>query len=565
MSSLKRILVAIVGVTGAGLVTTACLPQNGLGSKQGGSDSVVASIDGISDQDRARDGLTYTLVCGDVKVKGEPKADKSAVSFAGDKIKDKDLCAMEISLAKDADKLDYDWFGVANGKPLVGLLYGSDQQQVLSGKLLLTLYKLYSQKDDSSFTGKLNITFDVTDVADLPEEAKTKASLVCGDSDKYPGDYKKDAGGKDGVLTFPNLKVKELKGLNCDKVVVLVDNSEAFAGSLTGVSFAAAKKGDELTFPTTAGSRFTVKSSKINAGGVDAGTQPGGLCLHYENSKCLDVRSSLDLAGELPFAGNIVLTRVKGKAGDDGAVVTLLAAAGLNGVIGALPAKSFTTDDLNKALSATDAAGKNMIFFHDVGDADLLKLTFDDDFVQGKHLTKATEGELTNLSILSIEKIYVHGFHKVDETTLNAAPVNTVWMSKVKATRNDAQEVTLAEFIVTGKTKYFTSPAAPLTVDGKASYFSFPTLASEMASAAGSDKWSVYALKGGAMADASCGNERATYLDGLSALNASSLKQAPNAGLDACEITKAKFDATLATGYTISADHYVWEWFEAKK
>lgn len=551
MSCLKRIGLVCALTANSFWGLTACLQHN---ERPGtGDGSVLASIGGINEKDKDR-AFTYELVCGAVRVAGQGKADQDFVRFPGDKLKDGSECALEVRLpVADAEKLEFDWFGKSNGKDDVGLFYGSDVQKIAGSKLSLTLYSLASAQVDNAFTVQVNVKFELAAGEAIPPEDKTSATLVCGDDLSQGGTYKKEAGGSDATLSF-TLETKKFSGKTCTAVKVSVDNAAKFSADTPDVKLDGAKKKDVKVFPDAndATKRYALKGIAVGGGDVDTTTTGGGACLSYENNVCKDARKSTDLVGDLPFETNVVLARVKGKIGDQGEAKTFLVGAG-SGVQG-LKNKSFNVSDLNDALQpATEAS---FTFFQDAGDEKILGTSYDNAYAAGNALTKVALADLKDFKVLHIEKIFVHGMHKVTETNGVAAPLR--WMTFVKATK----DAIVSEFVVTGKDAGFLSTAAPLTVDAKAVYFDFAKLAAEMAVAPGSDKWKVYGLKDGAMAAADCALGKTSYLDGLSAANQDTLK---DFALGTCEIGQAKFDQALATGFEIKAEHFVWEWFVPTK
>ena len=135
---MKRSSLLVSSIVFGSVVMTGCLDKGGIrGQKGDGSNSVVAAIEGITDEDLKREGMKYWLSCdANVRVQGTPKADHTAVEFPSENIKDQMLCAMEIGIAEDeGKKLDWEWFGRLNGKPVVGLMYGSSKDKVTNKAL----------------------------------------------------------------------------------------------------------------------------------------------------------------------------------------------------------------------------------------------------------------------------------------------------------------------------------------------------------------------------------------------------------------------------------------------
>lgn len=553
---------AVTLVAGSALLT-GCLDKTGKlrgpGAGNQGSNSVVAAIGGISDEDLARSGMKYWLACdGGVRVEGTRKADNSAVEFPGDKIKNDMTCAMEVKISEEEGaKLDWDWFGVANGNPVVGLMYGSSKGKVAKRALELELYRLYSPKSAQSFSAELAVTLELAEGAEMPADDKTSASLVCSETESFPGTYKKEAD-KNALLVFANLKIKDLKDRSCSKVVLLVDNKEAFSGETKDLKFVDPKKGEPQKFPKEAGTRYVLKAADVG-GAIDVGTIPGGICLNYENSECKDRRTAS--LGKWPK--NYMIAKVMGISDDgNGDTVTFYVGAGATG-FGLLNGDSLDVKAVNKA--ARSAAGsderKAFSFYKAAVADDLFETTFDGDFVSGKAFESylASEEDLDKVMLVHIDELRVHGMHVIQEDDLNKAE-KAHWMAVVKAKKDNDEKA----FIATGIEKYFYSPAAPATKNDKPAFLNLETLVADMAKAA-PEKYRAYAMKDGIMATESCKLEESAYIAGISARHLGELKaDAPNTELDACEISGDKFSAAVGTGYTFSAELYSFGWFEVK-
>lgn len=554
---------AVTLVAGSALLT-GCLDKSGKlrgpGAGNQGSNSVVASIEGISEADLARDGMKYWLACdGDIRIQGAPKADKSAVEFAGDKIKNDMTCAMEVKISEEEGaKLSWDWFGVANGNPIVGLMYGSSKGKVADRKLSLTLYRLYSPKSSQSFSAELAVSLELAEGADMPAEDKAAASLVCSETESFPGTYKKEAD-KNAVLTFANLKIKDLKGKSCTKVALLVDNKEAFSGETKDLTFADPKKDEVLKFPKEAGTRYLLKAADTG-GTVAVGTIPGGVCLNYEGNICKD-RRTVSLGS---WTKNYLVAKVMGQTNDgNGSTVTFYVGAGEKG-FGMLESNTLLAEAVNTAARSPAGSQERKAFnFYKASIADILFETkFDADFVSGKAFDDyvATEADLDKVMFVHIDEVRVHGMHPVEASELNKAE-KAHWLAVVKA-KKDTEE---KEFIATGIEKYFFSPEAPATLEDKPAFLNLETLIADMAKET-PEKYRAYAIKDGIMATDTCKMELSAYIAGISTRHLGNLK--PESGVDAdlegCAIASSKFSAAVGTGYTFSASLYRFGWFEAK-
>ncbi len=553
----SSLLLATTLVAGSA-VMTGCLDKGGVRGQRGdGSNSVVAAIEGITDEDLKREGMKYWLACdGNVRVQGTPKADRTAVEFPSENIKNEMVCSMEIGISEDeGKKLDWEWFGRLNGKPVVGLMYGSSKDKVVSKALQLKLYRVYSPKSGLSFKADLKVSFDVADAAQMPIEDKAIASLVCGETESFPGTYKKDTD-KNAVLSFANLKVKDLKGRACKKVAVLVDNKEAFAGDVD-VAFEDSLSTDPLTFPKDATKRYVLKASEVD-GKLNVGLIPAGICSNLETSTgvCNDVRSV-----DLPvYAKHYLVAKVTGLTADGlGEKITFFVGAGSG--FGLYEGSKLDIVSVNQA--ARSAAGsddrKAFSFYRSKIQDNLYKAPFNADFIAGKDFAAdfATEEDLNKVMLVHIEDLRVHGMHTVKAEDLNKLD-SAYWLALVTA-KKDAES---KEFIATGFDKYFHSASAPATQDSKPAYLNTATLVADMAAITGPSKYRSYAISGGLMAEATCKEEKSAYFAGLSQRHMGNLKPdgGVDAAIDACAISGDKFTAAVGTGYTFEASLYRFGW-----
>jgi hypothetical protein len=558
----SKSLLASTIVFGA-VAVTGCLDTGGTrGQKGNGSTSVVASIEGITEEDLKREGMKYWLACdGDVRVQGTPKADRTAVEFPSENIKNDMVCSMEIGIsAEEGKKLDWEWFGRLNGKPVVGLMYGSSKDKVVNKALQLKLYRIYSPKSGLSFKADLRVSFEVADVAQMPAEDKVIASLVCGEKESFAGSYKKEAD-KHALLSFSNLKVKDLKGRSCKKVAILVDNKEAFVGD-TDVAFEDTLSTDPLTFPKDETKRYLLKASEV-AGPMNVGIIPSGICSNLELStnECKDVR-----VVELPaYTKHYIVAKVTGLTADGlGERITLIVGAGPG--FGLYEGSKLDVEAVNKAARspAGSAERKVFSFYRAKAQDNVYKAAFDADFIAGKEFAAdlATEEDLNKIMLVHIEDLRVHGMHSVTAEDLNKLD-SAYWLALVTA-KKDAET---KEFIATGFDKYFHSASAPATLDGKPAFLNTATLVADMAAATGPAKYRAYAVSGGIMAETGCKLEKSAYFAGLSERHMGNLK--PESGVDAdfdsCSISGDKFTAGVGKGYTFESKLFRFGWHSLTK
>ncbi len=550
-------------------LATSCLSRDGrMGGNGGvgdGGAAVLASIGGISDQDLARPDLGFFLACNNgIRLKGEAKKDggKEFVRFSGDGIEDgKTSCSMEIRA--DVKDENYIWFARDKGEPVKGFLYGSNEKLVEKRSLSLTLYKLYSIKEASEdFAATVAVELDFAEGATAPDAAKSSANLECGDK-KHGGTYVKGEG-KLATLKFPSLKVKDMKGVKCEKVVILVDQVSAFTGETAAVElleFKDPKKADDLKFPTDPAKRYLLKATPT--GGIDVGAELVGPCLRYEAPKCLDMVEF----DKFPFTKNYMVALVEGKTnageGERVAYYVAVGEAGINPQSGMLDRAA-----INAALKAdaTEAQKKAFHFYAEALGDELFKAPFDAKVISGEalaaHKVSLEEVAVTKkVMFLNLHKIWVHGFQAVDEAALAAkaeAANGAVWFATVKG-KKDAQ--TDVEFVVTGFDKYLRSAKAPALVAEKPVFFKDTLFIEDLKSAQPSERWRVYALKGAAMAEATCELEKPYLLDFQPELLAT---EAKDLKLDLCEIAKDKFKPELLDGsWKLEASYQAMGWFVA--
>src|SRR5690606_19051677 len=111
--------------------------------------------------------------------------------------------------------------------------------------------------------------------------AKVVPSLVCSDTESFPGSYKEETG-NDATLVFSGLSINDLKNRSCKKVVLMVDHKSSFAGDVD-VAFAVPAKEETLKFPVktdgqTSAMRYILKYVDVS-GDLGVETTPGGVCL----------------------------------------------------------------------------------------------------------------------------------------------------------------------------------------------------------------------------------------------------------------------------------------------
>lgn len=557
-SRFSMIRLAQLAVLASPLIT-GCLPygykgDNGVGGSGG---SLVAAVDGIDKSDRENDKVGFWLKCkSGVELKGDGATGDKVRFVTASQVSSADTCWLEVRMAEDeAAKLEWDWFGITKEKKKdVGLLYASTEDVVGDDRALtLTVYKLYAKKAPKPFKAIVKAKFDGIESAKIPAEGGAVGSLVCGDASEGGGVYKRDQADPTlATFTFENLDATKMRGVECQKLVVMVgaENKPEFEAELAGVSFPKPKKGDEYTF-SKEGVPFAIKVKP--QGGLDVDTTPGGLCLNkVEGQGCSDVRRVALASPE-----NYLVVRVKGVKGQgpNAEVVTFLAGAGAG--FGLFKKDELLLSDL-KLKGENNEPAPFTYYLHSAAlEGSVFGASFDEDFVKGTAFVseKATDEDLADVTLLHIDRVAQHRLNQVDEAALDALPA-AHWLVVLKAKKADQTEV---EMVVGGKGKYLYSASAPAA--GK--YLDFGGLVADMkaAGATESERYAVYGLKAKAMAPAGCQLDDKGYLDLLAARHKGDL--APAAGdprLDACEVKKAGFDLGLEGATVTAKTFYVWGW-----
>jgi hypothetical protein len=546
---------------------TACIGGvAGRGGDGAGDGTILASVGGISDEDMKAAKFVFWLGCDSgVQIKGEVKSEdkKDYVRFAGDQVADGEQCAMEIRSDEWAKLDGYKWFGVENGQPVKGLAYASDKKKVDKRKLALTLYKLYSKVQGDTFPATVAVEFESLD-ATLADDKVKGVSLVCGADESYAGKYARDKDAKTATLSFPVLEVAKLKAKTCSEVVVISTEEKKFSAKSDQLVFKEPKKDEAVKLPAD-GKRLVLEEAPVAAGGgedgIDVDATGGAPCLSYDKAKkvCNDVTSV-----PLPAERNYLLAEVHGKMGDgDGEEATYYVAAGNTGLglhEGATLAIATLAASL-KAQAAGSATYEQIYSWYDASIVTLVGDAFDADEIADLSDAKLANADLVHFVPLSIAKVHVHGFHKVDAKELDSLD-SARWIAIVKATTTGASAA--AEFVVTGADKYLQSKTAP-KVAGEKKYFDLGALVKAAKAGNADDQWRIYGLKGGAMAGDACQATKDTYLADTSAKRGDELDgSSAISALDKCEIDQTKLDQGLGKA-TVNPELYVWEWYTLSK
>jgi hypothetical protein len=397
----------------------------------------------------------------------------------------------------------------------------------------------------------------------MPADGKATASLVCGEKENYPGEFKKTAD-KQATLTFDGLLVKSFADKTCNKLVVLVDKKEAFNADAADLVIKAPVKGKALTFPVDASKRYTLKAS-VPADNLDVEAEVGADCMHYDNTakKCTD-RAEV----KLPVAKAYVVAKVEGKL-STGVPVTYYMAAGETG-IGLVSAPSLGLAAANAVLAkdASAEAKKAFHFYKESAAAKLMGATFDDAALKAADADIDALADMAVVKLLNLAVVSVHGFHAVSAEELNKVKEHATWIAAVKATPKKAGDKEQS-FVVAGSDKYFHS-MKPLIVADKPVYLDESAFLADVAQASVTDHFRVYAAKGMTLAPAACKLEDLTVA--AAAKTSDALQPAPTTDtaavldpdMEACEV---QMDAVKALGlenYTLSFGYQAWDWFEVK-
>lgn len=537
------------------LTVSACLPapaNRGPGGNSGGGNSVLMAIEGMDQGDKRLPGISYNLHCetsaGVAKdpITGEfvPGNDET-IKFAGDKIADGDVCALDIRIPppQGAEADLYEWIG--KGDKRIGLLYGSSRGKVEARKLAVELHRLYIRKTGPEFKATIDVSWELPAGGKVPADAS--ATMTCGNNKSYPTSEYKATTETEGAYTF-KLPVAEMKGVACSTLSILQNAKVTFEGTLDPavIKFGEPKQDEVLAFPGK------VKLAEKKVDSVTISTT-AGKCVNYDADKlkCLDVRSIT-----MPREKNLWAARVQVRSKPN-EVITLFVGPGAVGN-SIDNAKTRTVLDLTKSLAKTATPAEKAAFswfntsvYPGFQSAEYLKTIPADSLL---HKSAAKRETIEGLEIGHIETLWIHGFKEVNEGTLNAATAAR-WFAHVKATSG----ANTAQFIVAGADDYFASAARP----GGDKFFAWDGVKADRDAKTG--KYKVFAIKGGAMAPPACNAELSYYLDELSVKYDDEIKPGSTRDslLDGCLVATDKFVKDF-DAWTVTPTLYQWGWHQVQ-
>ena len=529
------------------------------GSRNPGSASVIAAIDGMDSEDRSLPGLTYKLFC-DSGVTAEGTIFGSGadevIRFPGDRVADGDECALEVrAVIPEADLASFTW----HAKPeeqAIGLVYGSDKAKVEARKLALTLYKLFSRIDGAQFTTVIDVAFDVSEAGSrLPDFTKVSAAMECDTEKLATGIWRKAERDSEGGFTF-TLGVSALKGKKCQKLTVLETQVALFEGDLDPavVAFPDPKRGDAVKFDK----RFTLKPRPVSGDAIV--TTVAGDCINFDAARrrCMDRRSI-----EFPRESNYWVARIEVR---DAAKkrLALFVAPGAKGFALDASGRTKTAQAMTAALRKDASPAERAAFnFYPAGIAsDLFTYTFDKNFVDGLYHTSFVLARETieDSTVLNIDKVWFHGFAPVAESDLDKL-TSARWLALVEA-KKDAQT---ASFVVAGPRDYFYSDRRRAGSTAAPKFFSWEAFRADRDAASG--HFRVYALRGGPMATSGCENVITNYVDDVSSrhlgeLDIGTASTGRIARMDACQVAAAAVSKDFDSGWTITPKFFEFGWHE---
>ena len=552
MSNLVSLLAVSLISTG---FLTSCLPTPANRAPGGGSgNSILTEIDGIDKNDIAIAGIQFILHCDSAAgvAKDPVTSDKvnsadNTVKFNGDKVTDGDSCALEVRIPPPtgAEAALYKWHSKPDDKS-IGLLYGSSRSKVADRKLSLTLYTLYTRQAGPEFPATFEVSYELAAGTSAP--VTPTASLTCANNKSYPTTEYKSTAATEGTFTF-KLPVADLKGVACSTLTILEATTATYEATLD----AAVYKFDEPKKDTVYPFATRIKLLPKTAGSVTT-TIAAGKCVNYDAVKlnCLD-RRSVTLPRAKNFWAAKIETRVKANE-----VSTFYVAPGTPGNLLDSTGAEKNVTEINKTLikAASDADKKLFSWFNAAIYPDFMSFEWNRVLPANDVFTKnsATRAQVEDMEFSHIAAMYIHGFKEVTEQVLNSSS-KARWFALVKATSG----TTVSEFIVAGTEEYFSSATRPAADK----FFSWDAVKADRD--AKTNKYKVYAIKGGAMAPAACAAEKSYYIDDLSTKYSDEMKAATarNTTIDACLVAQDKFVKDFDAA-TIAPTLYLWGWHEVK-
>lgn len=526
--------------------------------------SVLASLDGISTEDQARDDLSYFLVCGETRESGS-KIDKGGelfIRFTGASIKSDALCALEIR-APDNDSVNldlYEWYGRKGGVEVKGLMYASNLSKPVNGKLDIKIYVLYAKKDlGDSVVVEARGQLELADNEQKPATMDA-VQLECGAEFKQPGDYV-PLSGNEFKLRF-TLTTSDAQGKACERIAMRTKvNDQEFEWAATDVKIdlATPKKGDFLSFPPANTPPYLLRKQvkAADGDGILVNPMAGGPCINYVAAEGCQDRSVQNIPS-LTSARNYVWLKVEGLTAA-GARASYIVGAGERGF--ALYGDDVVNrDDLLQSIK--DAAPQKWNWYDYATAQNGRSLPFDANFVSGESL-KNSRIEVANLQSftpLHIAETWLHGFYELNSLEALNKRSAARWYVTLSVKQGGTEVATL---IVSDARPYFTSDSTIATLaDGKRVFFDLESFRQKRSDA--NRGWSIYGTVGGTAVDRGCNLEPSDIAREFSRRHQGNfVASTGEAWIDSCKVTREKFDQTYGQGHSLEVSGiWVWGWHE---
>lgn len=552
--------------------TSACTAVRRTNGDSGNGNSVVASIEGMSESDRQilKDPV-YLLNCGASKIEGkiDNAQNPNAIHFEmatplSDA--DKQSCGLQIlANAPSQDELvkfDYKWFAypaVPDADPK-RIYFASTRDSVANGALKVILYKLFSRIDRSepAFLQPITMRFPAGEA--LPDAAQVSANLHCEVPEVASTNgmiLSSDPTKKNEASVTFILGVDRYKGKSCQRLVIAVAGEIKFEAILKSVVLDAAAKAG-----TTALALGPVDLVKSTGSSISVSTSNGGDCLTFDfvASKCLDKIAAVTL----PRSQNYWFALVSGKNAAGAKVEVVVTGQNGFGLDTASDHQQVSRDSIRADQALIPKGLQKFSYYQPQVRSDVLNATFDSRVVAAGYLAdrKMAAADLASIKFFSVDELWVHGMNQVvDEAQFNQK-LQARWLAVVKASK-DTQ---VAEFIIAGGGDYFYSDMRRGGSGASLSYFDWDAVKRDRNSAAGvgeTDYYDIFAFTGGAMLPANCVAGKEYYLDGMSAKTASDFPAPGATGSDdklkKCEVKPL---VTAYDDFKIEKTLYEWNWAE---
>lgn len=572
MAFMSRVAFLVTLSVVSSSIACVAVRRNANGDRVGGGNSILASINGISDTDRKLlKDPRYLLLCGATdSFQGavDNPDNPTVIRFEITTLltpEAKASCGLRIvaqaPTTEDLAKFEFKWFAdpAAVETDPERIYYASTRDAVAAdGKLVVKLYKLYSRIDRSEPLFLQPVIVHFPDADTLPTSGQVSANLECSGVDTASTQGlipSTDVTKKNQATMTFGLAVERYKGKTCQRLVLAISGEVKYEATLTTAVLDAGP-----TPGSIARALGPIELVKATAGTIVVDPQDGEDCLQFDQrlSKCLDKRDPITL----PRSQNFWVALVSGKDSAGGKVEMMVSGPAGLGLDTLIEHKQISQAQL-KADLAVDASARKFTYYRAQARTDILNAVFDSRVVAPNFLadSKKTAAELSGIKIYSIDDVWVHGMNLVTEEKLNQK-TSARWLAMVKATK-DSQS---AEFIVTGGADYFYSDLRRGGTNERPAFFDFEAVKKDrntVGTVGETDYYDVYATVKGALAPAGCVTPKDYYLEGMSSKNGSEFPPVVpgNGGVDdlleKCEVRN--FGTDFDT-FKIEATLYEWGW-----